>query len=221
MTSTSFDLLLWARGPGFEAAVMIFLVGMVWRLIETFSLGRKPDLSLPRDRPGASGMHTVFRRFLFPPGMLRRAPVTYLGGYIFHIGFGIVLLFFIPHIELARGVVGFGWPGLPTPFVDLVAVITMVTLLVMLVSRLTDPAKRFISTFEDYFTWALTVAPLLTGYLAYHHLLLPYRTMLAVHILAAELLLVAMPFTKLIHFVTLFPARWFNGDLFGHKGVAS
>ncbi|HEX9592855.1 MAG TPA: hypothetical protein VGB12_05840 [bacterium] len=221
MTSTSIDFLLWVRGPGFAAAVVIFLVGMVWRLIEIFSLGRKPDLSLPRERGGASGMHTVFRRFLFPPGMLRRGPVAYLGGYIFHVGFGIVLLFFIPHIEMARGVVGFGWPGLPTPFVDLVAVITMVTLVVMLVSRLTDPVKRFISTFEDYLVWALTVLPLLTGYLAYHHLLLPYRTMLALHILAAELLLVAMPFTKLIHFVTLFPARWFNGDLFGHKGVAS
>ena len=221
MTSTSIDLLLWARGPGFEAAVVIFVIGMVWRLIEIFSLGRKPELSLPRQRPGASGMHTVFRRFLFPQGMLARAPVTYLGGYIFHIGFGIVLLFFIPHIELIRGVVGFGWPGLPTPFVDLVAVITMVTLVVMLVSRVTDPAKRFISTFEDYLTWALTLAPLLTGYLAYHHMLLPYRTMLTVHILSAELLLVAIPFTKLIHFVTLFPARWYNGDLFGHKGVAS
>ena len=43
--------------------------------------------------------------------------------------------------------------------------------------------------------------------------------MLALHILCAELLLVFLPFTKLIHVFTLWPSRWFNGDTNAKKGV--
>jgi len=63
---------------------------------------------------------------------------------------------------------------------------------------LQHPVTRHISGFEDYLVWALTLAPILTGYLAYHRLLLPYDAMLGVHILSVELLLVVFPFTKLI-----------------------
>jgi hypothetical protein len=40
------------------------------------------------------------------------------------------------------------------------------------------------STFEDWFTWAVTFLPVLTGWLTVQHLLLPYTTMLALHILS-------------------------------------
>ena len=73
--------------------------------------------------------------------------------------------------------------------------------------------------FSSLAAGALTLAPLLSGYLAFHHLLLPYTLMLALHILSVELLLVFMPFTKLFHTVSLFIARWYNGDALGHKGA--
>ena len=97
----------------------------------------------------------------------------------------------------------------------------IIALIVVLANRITDPVKRFLSTLEDYLTWTLTLLPLLTGYLAYHHLFLNYTLMLALHILTVELLLVALPFTKLFHTFSLFAARWYNGDISGRKGVAS
>jgi hypothetical protein len=36
-----------------------------------------------------------------------------------------------------------------------------------------------------------------------------------------ELLLVVLPFTKLIHTFTVFFSRWYNGAIAGRKGVAS
>jgi nitrate reductase gamma subunit len=57
--------------------------------------------------------------------------------------------------------------------------------------------------------------------MAYHHMLLDYTWLLALHILSAELLIALLPYTKLFHAVSLFIARWYNGDLFGRKGVAS
>jgi nitrate reductase gamma subunit len=213
------QLLTWARGPGLDIAVGIFLLGVLWRLIEIYTLGRKKDLAAPRHAAGASGLHTVFRRSLPPPGMLKRSPVSYIGGYIFHIGLAVIVFLGAPHILLIANLTGLSWPGLPSQFIDLVAVVTMAAMVVMLVDRINKPAKRFLSTFEDWFTWTVTFLPVLTGWLAVQHLLLPYTTMLTLHILSAELLLVVLPFTKLFHAFTLFGSRWYNGSANARKGV--
>jgi nitrate reductase gamma subunit len=65
----------------------------------------------------------------------------------------------------------------------------------------------------------VTFLPVLTGWMAVQHLLLPYTLMLAIHILSVEILLVVLPFTKLFHAFTLFGSRWYNGRVNGHKGV--
>ena len=218
---SNLELLTWARGPGLTIALAICAFGILLRLFEIFSLGRKADLSRAREHSPGSGWRTIFSRSLPPPGLLKRAPVTYIGGYVFHLGFAITLLFFVPHIELARSLVGIGWPGLPMPVVDISAVAAMLGLLAVLASRLANPVKRFLSGFQDYLAWLLTFLPLATGYLAFHHLLIDYTLALALHILSVELLLVALPFTKLFHTVSVFVSRWYNGDIFGRKGVAS
>lgn len=213
------QFLTWVRGPGLDIALGIFLLGVLWRLFEIYSLGRKPDLSAPRHASGASGLHTVFRRSIPPPGMLKRSPVSYIGGYVFHIGLAIVVFGFAPHILLIKNLTGLSWPGLPSQFIDLAAVVTMAAMVVVLVDRINKPVKRFLSTFEDWFTWTVTFLPVLTGWMAVQHLLLPYTTMLALHILSVEILLIVLPFTKLFHVFTLFGSRWYNGRVNGHKGV--
>jgi len=219
VSATSIAFLAWVRGPGFHIALAIFCLGMVWRLIEIYGLGRdRPEAPL-RHRRGASGWWTILRRS--KPSAEHESMVSYLSGYTFHIGLIVTFFFFTPHIEVLRRAVGFFWPALPTPLVDGLAAITIVALVVMLASRLLDPVKRFLSVAEDYVTWGLTFTPVVTGYLCFHHLLLPYTTMLALHLASVEVLMVLMPFTKLIHFVTLFPSRWMNGEHFGRTGVAS
>ncbi len=218
---TPLELLAWVRGPGLALALAICVFGVLLRLFEVFSLGRTTDLAVPRPASPGSGWRTILSRSVPPPGMLRQSPVTYIGGYVFHIGFAIALLFFVPHIELVRGLTGLHWPGLPTPLVDAAAVAGIIGLIAVLASRLTDPVKRFISGVGDYAAWLLTFLPLLTGYLAFHHMLLDYTLMLALHILSVELLLVALPFTKLFHTVSVFVSRWYNGNISGRKGVAS
>jgi nitrate reductase gamma subunit len=214
------QFLTWVRGPGLNIAIGILILGVLWRLIEIYSLGRKQDLAVPRRRPGASGFHTVWRRLLAPPGMLKRSPVTYFGGYVFHVGLAIVVFLFAPHIKLIEGLLGLSWPALPSQIIDAVTVVTLAAMVLLLVDRINKPVKRFLSTFEDYFTWCLTFLPILTGYLAVKHLLLSYTTMLALHVLSVEFLLIAIPFTKLFHAITAFASRWYNGDIHGRKGVA-
>ncbi len=211
--------LTWVRGTGLDFATGIFVLGTVWRLIEIYALGRRPDLAVPRHRAGASGLYTMFRRSVPPPGMFKRSPVSYAAGYVFHLGLFIVVLLFAPHIKLIQSLTGLSWPSLPSQYIDATAVVTLATLLLVLVDRINNPVKRFLSTFGDYAAWALTFLPILTGYLAARHLLLPYTLMLALHILCVELLLVFLPFTKLIHVFTLWGSRWYNGDANARKGV--
>lgn len=213
------QFLTWVRGTGLNIAVVIFVLGTVWRLFEIYSLGRRKDLAPARHVAGASGWHTIARRSLPPPGMVKRSPVSYIGGYVFHVGLAIMVFLFVPHIKLIEALSGLSWPGLPSQVVDAVAVVTLAAMVVVLFDRINKPVKRFLSNFEDYFTWTLTFLPVLTGYMAVKHLVLPYTTMLAIHILCVELLLIVLPFTKLFHVFTLIPSRWFNGDINGKRGV--
>ena len=146
---SALELLTWARGDGLAIALAICAFGILLRLFEIFSLGRKADLSRPRDNSPGSGWRTILSRSLPPPGLLKRSPVTYIGGYVFHIGFAVTLLFFVPHIELVRGLTGLSWPGLPMQVVDVAAVAAILALFAVLASRLMNPVKRFLSGFQD------------------------------------------------------------------------
>jgi nitrate reductase gamma subunit len=84
-----------------------------------------------------------------------------------------------------------------------------------------DNVLRFITTTEDYLVWLLTILPLITGYIAFHRIGMTAPTLLAIHILSVQLLLIAFPFTKLMHAFTLVLARWYNGAISGYRGVES
>ncbi|GAB4344795.1 MAG: hypothetical protein Kow006_01200 [Gammaproteobacteria bacterium] len=221
MNADAMDFLLWVRGPGFVIALTIFVFGVLVRLFEVLALGRKPDLAPPRENSPGSGWRTLVMRSVPPPGMFRRSPVTYIGGYVFHIGLFLIVFFYVPHIAFIKDLLGVSWPGLPSTLIDAVTVATFVALVAVLINRLNDPVKRFLSTVEDYVTWVVTVLPVLTGYLAYHHFAPDYTAMLALHILSVELLLVVLPFTKLMHAFTFAIGRWYTGEMHGRKGVAS
>ncbi|MEY6433310.1 hypothetical protein ABC977_12945 [Thioalkalicoccus limnaeus] len=217
----SVDFLLWVKGPMFNIALAIFALGVTIRLVEIFVLGRKPNYAEARGGEWGPGLRTMVTRSVADPGTFQRAPFDVLVGWIWHVGFLIALLLFIPHIELIKSLLGVGWPGLPNPVVDAVTAVTLVALVATLIHRLRHPVKRHLSTFEDYLIWTVTFLPLITGYLAYHRLIDPYPLALGLHILSAQIFLIVLPFTKLTHMFTAFIARWYNGAIFGRKGVSS
>ena len=212
---------LWVRGPAFDVALAVFLIGIVLRLFEILLLGRDRDLAPGRAGEMGSGLSTVLRRQLPDTGTFKRAPFMVIAGYLWHVGFFVALLLFVPHIELVHGSFGISWPGLPNPLVDAATAVTIVALLALLVRRLTHPVLRYLSGLEDYLVWAVTLLPLLTGYLAYHRMINPYPLAMGLHVLSVELLMVVFPFTKLMHAVTFLMARYYNGAIQGRKGAES
>jgi nitrate reductase gamma subunit len=215
------ELLAFARGPAFDIALIIFVAGMLLRLFEVLVLGKKPDLSAARGSGVQGGIRTVFDRSLPKKSVFEKEPLRIINGYVFHFGFFIVLFLYGPHIELFDSALGIRWPALPSGVIDAVGAITIVSLIAALVIRLNNKVMRFLSTGGDYLAWLVTLLPVLTGYLAYNHLLLPYTMMLALHLLSVELLMIVAPFSKLTHMFSFASARWYQGYKAGRRGVTS
>ncbi len=218
---TEIEILSWARGPGLQIATIIFVAGIVIRIFEILMLGRKANLAEAKGPEMSSGLRTMLTRTVPDRATFKRSSVTIVIGYIFHLGLFVVCFFSAPHILFIKDIIGFAWPSLPTPVVDAFAVISIIALLAALVNRLTNKVTRYLTSFEDLLTWFLTIAPLITGYIAFHRMGMTGPTLLAVHLLSVELLLVLFPFTKLMHAFTLFLARWYNGAISGYRGVVS
>ncbi len=218
---TEIEFLSWVRGPGFQIASMVFVFGVIVRLAEILALGRKTNLAEAKGSEMSGGLRTVFSRFIPQSDTLKRSLFTVVSGYVFHLGLFIAILFFAPHILLFKELTGISWPALPTPVVDAATVMTLIALIAVLIHRIRDPLMRFLSHFQDYLVWLLTFLPMLTGYLAFHRVGLSGTSLLAIHILSVELLLVAFPFTKLMHTFTFVISRWYNGAVSGFKGVQS
>ncbi len=213
------ELLYWVRGTGLQIAAAAFVFGMAYRMLYLVLLGRKKSLALPRGTEWGPGLNTIWRRSLFHPDLSARGKFTLIAGYTFHLGFLATLFFLSQHIDLFRALLGFGWPALPRGIIDVAAILSITALIAVLIHRLTDPVKRLLSGFQDYLTWTLTFLPLLTGFMLLRGFGLDYTDLMIVHILSIELLLIVIPFTKLAHMFSTFPAHWYNGAFAGFKGV--
>ncbi len=226
-------LLDFARGPGLQWSVAIFVFGLLWRLVGIFFLRTKPDLSEPRNPAKWKGLRLIALRSWPRKEFLEGTAFGEVMGYTFHLGFLVALFFYVPHLLFFEsvfegllgtdfeGIFGFRWPVLPTAAITFLSAVSVAALVAVLIHRITNPVKRLISNFDDYFSWLLTVAPLATGLLAYAHAGgIRYETLLGTHILSAEVLLVWFPFSKLIHAFTIFAARGATGMIFERKGAS-
>jgi hypothetical protein len=65
----------------------------------------------------------------------------------------------------------------------------------------------------------IAAAPFITGFLAYHQWG-PYKAILIIHILCGEIMLIAIPFTKLSHMILFFLTRAHIGSEMGQRREA-
>ena len=224
------ELLEFARGPGLAVSVAVFVAGLAWRLYRIFRRPVRRDFSLPRkERLWTGGLRAIFAKMRPPKGVRVRGGQM-LNAYGYHIALAIVAFSFAPHIGFIRKYSGLGWPPLPDPATYLATAVAILGLVVALMYRLTDPVQRLLSSFDDYFSWFVTLLPLLTGMALIERPYYPAPVvapalpttpvLLAIHLLSLELLLVWLPFGKLAHAALVFVSRWRTGVDFARKGAA-
>lgn len=175
-----------ARGPALHWALVIMVAGLFWRAAD-FAL-RRSETGLYWAR---KGFHVPNRRWQ-------------IDSYAMHAGIIVVLFGFAPHILFIRELTGLGWASAPTAVSLFAAAIAVVAMLAVLVHRMIDREPSVFSAFDDYFSWLVVFLAMVTGLLAYPHvggtpLARPYAMLLTAHLLSVELLMVWLPFGKLIH----------------------
>lgn len=225
------DLLDWVRGPLLTAALLVFVAGVAWRLLSLWRMPAPAPASSPQRQAFGTGdaLRAALTRTVPKKGFHPSATLVTFNPYVFHIGLALVFFGYAPHIAFIHRLTGLSWPALPDMVMYVAAAATIVSLLLALLFRLTDPVLRRISKADDMITWTLTFLPLITGMavigepssslLARGHVV--YRDPLAIHLLSLELLLIWFPFGKLMHAFLVVPARMQLATFLGRRGVRS
>lgn len=214
------SLLDFARGPALRWAVIIFVIGIVWRLTALLLASRKL-LEPAKGSATSGGVKTLLTRSAPAHELEKNIVFQHYSGYAWHIGMFVVLLFFTPHMLFFKDILGFGWPTLPNLFITFFSVVTMGILLVLLARRMMNPVLRQLSTWDDYISWLIAFLPFLTGIMAFTHITfgMRYETVLALHFLSVSALLIWFPFGKLMHAIFIWPSRYKVGAAFARRGV--
>jgi nitrate reductase gamma subunit len=216
------ELLEFARGPALQFSITIFVFGIAFRVFSLFLMWRTSDSSAGsgREKPVVlAAIREIIRRMWPQAAYKQRTMFALINGYLFHFGLAIIVFFLMPHILFFKDLFGFSWPVLPNNVIYAVAVITVGSMIAALVMRFANPAQKIISTFDDWFSWLVTFLPVITGLVATSHLGARYETLLGLHILSVSLLLIWMPFGKLMHFFLVFVTRSQTGAHLSHRGA--
>ena len=136
--------------------------------------------------------------------------------FVFHIGLILTPIFLMGHNVLLKERWGVSLPALPEALADIMTVAVILAAVFMVLRRIAVPEVRILTTPYDYLMLAIATAPFVTGFLAYHPIG-NYQFWLIMHILGGEIMLVAIPFTKLSHFVLFFMSRAQLGIDYGVK----
>ncbi len=126
--------------------------------------------------------------------------------FTFHIGLLVTPVFLQAHNILLQERFGFSLWSISDATADFLTIAMLAAALLIVLRRIALPEVRIITTRYDYLMLAIAVAPFITGFFAMHHIG-NYKFWLILHILSGEIMLVAIPFTKLSHFVLYFMSR--------------
>jgi nitrate reductase gamma subunit len=97
---------------------------------------------------------------------------------------------------------------MPDAVADFLTIAVFVSVILLILRRIALPEVRLITTAYDYLLLAIAVAPFLTGFIAFHGSS-NYHFWIVTHVLCGEIFLVAIPLTKLSHFVLFFLSSHF------------
>lgn len=202
-------------GPMAWIAFTVFFGGIL------FKLGTRARLAIQKDKvlyEYWSFPHAIrsILHWIVPFASLnsRSRPVLSMITFIFHLLIFIIPLFLFAHMTFINEAFNLSWWFLPDAVADSLTIVVIGACLFFLIRRLTQNDVRYLTNWSDYLILGMVAMPFISGFWAYHQwFAYPYMTL--VHIFSGEVLLMAIPFTKLSH-MFFFPfTRGYMGSEFG------
>lgn len=208
-------------GPLLWLSFLIFFIGLIVRVVwYVRGLSWQMD-RVPYTKHVSHGVKGALRSIFFwllPFGTRRwkTRPAMTILFFVFHIGIVITPIFLLAHNIILRERWGISWATLPGPIADALTIGVLVSALFLVLRRVAFSEVRILTSAYDYLLLAITVAPFFTGFLASLKVA-DYPFWLYAHIISAEIMLIAIPLTKLSHIVLFFMSRGQLGMDYGIK----
>jgi nitrate reductase gamma subunit len=202
-------------GPLVWLAFIIFIGGCLYRLITLIVLVHKKEKFIYSYMSWKYSLRSIVRWSTpFATENMRRHPAMTIVAYVFHICLILTPIFLLAHVTLVDESWDLSWWTLPDTLAAIMTLMVIAACVFFLVRRLVNPEVQYVTSASDYILLAIVAAPFITGFLAYYQWF-AYQTLLILHILSGEIMLVAIPFTRLSHMLFAPLTRAYMGSEFG------
>jgi len=202
-------------GPLVWLAFIIFIGGCLYRLISLIVLVHKKEKFIYSYMSLKYSLRSIVRWSTpFATENMRRHPAMTIVAYVFHICLILTPIFLLAHVTLVDESWDLSWWTLPDALAAIMTLLVIGACVFFLVRRLVNPEVQYVTSASDYILLAIVAAPFITGFLVYYQWF-GYQTLLILHILSGEIMLVAIPFTRLSHMLFAPLTRAYMGSEFG------
>ncbi len=209
------DLYVFITGPLAWAAFILFIGGSLYRLLAMLILVNKKEKFIFSYMSWRYGFRSILHWITpFATENMKKHPVLTIVTFAFHICLILIPIFLLSHVILWDESWNLSWWSLPDGVADFMTIIVIGSCIFFLVRRLVSPEVQFVTCASDYFILAIVAAPFVTGFFAYHQWF-AYKFFMILHILTGEIMLVAIPFTRLSHMLYAPFTRAYMGSEFG------
>ena len=204
-------------GPLLWFTFIIFIAGSLFRFLTAAHRAKEDRIVFPRMGLGKS--ISSLSRWVNPYTRLnfRVRPVLTVITIVFHVCLVATPLLLLSHNLLWEQAWNIRWWSLPETAADTMTVTVILACLFFLFRRIILSEVQYVTSWRDYVLLGITAAPFITGFLTYHQWF-AYKFMLIAHILSANLMLLAIPFTRLGHMISFYLTRGYMGSEYGKEG---
>lgn len=202
-------------GPLVWVSLIVFIGGSIYRLISMSLLAKKKDPMVFVYMHPKFALRSIFHWIIpFASVNSRKNPVLTIVTFLFHVSLICVPIFLFAHVILWKESWNISWWYLSDSTADFMTLIVIGACIFFVVRRITQPEVKFLTSPSDFVIIAMVAAPFVTGFWTYHQWI-GYNFMGILHILAGEIMLAAIPFTRLSHMLFFPLTRGYMGSEFG------
>jgi nitrate reductase gamma subunit len=202
-------------GPLVWLAFIIFFGGCLYRLITLFILVHKKEQFIYSYFSLKYSLRSILH-WITPFGTenMRRHPLFTIVTFAFHICLLLTPIFLLAHVMMIDESWNISWWTMSDNAAKILTVIVIACCIFFLVRRLVSPEVQFVTAASDFAILAIVAAPFITGLVAYYQWF-NYQVVFILHALSGEIMLVAIPFTRLSHMLFAPLTRAYMGSEFG------
>ncbi len=209
------DIYTFVTGPLVWVSFSLFIFGSIYRMITMFALARKKDAVSLAYMDWKYSLRSIIN-WMIPYRALgwKKNPAMTIVTFVFHICLLATPIFLSAHIIMIDQSWGVSWWTLSDTTADYMTVLVILACAFFAGRRLFKKDVRFLTTPHDWLILVITALPFATGFLAYHQLF-NYQVMIIAHVLAGNIMIAAIPFTRLSHMFFAVFTRSYIGSEFG------